>query len=437
MKYLKNKILSNTSWLISEKLVSVFGLIFITSYVAKYIGPADFGRLNFAIYIFSIVQTIAMWGTDTICTKRISRNKNSGVKVLFSVYKIRVFIFLLSAVFVNFYFYFSASMLSFIFSLSITLSTFFIIQDVYLIYNDSTLNSKINVVTNIVGVCFGFFIRYIIVLFELPVWMLSISIVAVSIIPFFLRKYIFFTKQSSGRIVLSKREEKKYLGYIFYTGVPLVFSSISVAIYINASRLILGYMEAPSTLGIYSVSIVLGSAWGFVNSSFIRSVTPKLYSSSTLKEASFIVSIICYILIIVGLLYFFLFYFFGGYAVGLLYGVKYESSITSAFPLLLSTCTSALGMVCSLYIVYQGGYSYLGKKNIVTCIFGCFISYFLILKFGILGAAYSTLLIEFLSLTVFNYFFNNGVVLKLHLNIINPINVFILLRRWPNRNKVI
>jgi O-antigen/teichoic acid export membrane protein len=47
--------------MISEKIISIFGLIFVTSFVAKYIGPENFGKLTFAGSLFAIVQTISLW----------------------------------------------------------------------------------------------------------------------------------------------------------------------------------------------------------------------------------------------------------------------------------------------------------------------------------------------------------------------------------------
>jgi len=48
------------------------------------------------------------------------------------------------------------------------------------------------------------------------------------------------------------------------------------------------------------------------------------------------------------------------------------------------------------------------------------LSYFLIRQYGMMGAAYSTLLTELLSLTLLNYFFRRGAVLQMHLRSLNP-----------------
>ncbi|KYP96942.1 hypothetical protein WB67_00315 [bacteria symbiont BFo2 of Frankliniella occidentalis] len=100
---LKNKIFTNVVWLLSEKIISVVGLLFVTSYVAKYIGPDNFGKLNISVYYYSIIQTIALWGSDTIGIKRISKSLTSGMNFLFSFVSYRFFVFLIVSSITEFY----------------------------------------------------------------------------------------------------------------------------------------------------------------------------------------------------------------------------------------------------------------------------------------------------------------------------------------------
>ncbi|MES4258655.1 polysaccharide biosynthesis protein, partial [Escherichia coli] len=76
---MNKKIFSNSIWMMSEKIISIFGLIFVTSYVAKYVGPGTFGQISFSMSLFQIVQVIAQLGSSIIIFKRISKNKRSGI----------------------------------------------------------------------------------------------------------------------------------------------------------------------------------------------------------------------------------------------------------------------------------------------------------------------------------------------------------------------
>ena len=38
------RIFANSAWMMLEKFLGIFGLIFVNSYMAKYIGPENFGK---------------------------------------------------------------------------------------------------------------------------------------------------------------------------------------------------------------------------------------------------------------------------------------------------------------------------------------------------------------------------------------------------------
>jgi len=226
--------------------------------------------------------------------------------------------------------------------------------------------------------------------------------------------------------------KKKYLKYAFFSGLPLVISSVSVAIYTNTSRLMLGSIESKSALGIYAVAITLGSAWGFVNNAFVTSITPKLYSSKTHIDAKNICSFMSQVIILFTLGYLLFFLLAGKLLLSTLYGPAFISSYGVTLPLIISTGVSALGMPASRFIVHFSGYSFLGKKTLITCGIGFIINYLMIKYYGLYGAAYSTLIIEVLSLTFFNYFFRKISVFKMHLGILNIRSLFNLIKGNKN-----
>lgn len=53
-----------------------FWVIFVTSFVAKYIGPYRFGQIALSIAIFQVVQVISQMGCDNILFKRASKKRH-------------------------------------------------------------------------------------------------------------------------------------------------------------------------------------------------------------------------------------------------------------------------------------------------------------------------------------------------------------------------
>lgn len=78
---------------------------------------------------------------------------------------------------------------------------------------------------------------------------------------------------------------------------------------------------------------------------------------------------------------------------------------------------SILGIINARFISYKSGYKYLLYKTLLLAIVSIPLSYFLITSYGIVGAATSILIMEILSCTIFNYFFERNIILKSHLRI--------------------
>lgn len=185
-------VLKNFSWMVIEKIVSVFGLIFVTSYVAKYIGPSAFGTMAFAISVFGIVQAVSLFGTETIIFKRMSSNERSGIRLMLSAKKLRRSIFFVLATVLIIYFYFMTDTLTFVFCLAASIAAYFS-QDVIAIYNDAALNSKFNAFANVIGLGVSLLLRLVVVHANLDIKFLAIPIITVAIIPYYIR--VFFLKR--------------------------------------------------------------------------------------------------------------------------------------------------------------------------------------------------------------------------------------------------
>lgn len=151
MSILSKKILSNSLWMMLEKIISMFGLIFVMSYVAKYIGPTNFGKIALATTIFAFVQTLTWFGNQEILFKRVSKNPSSGLKFLNSTQNLRKLLFSLFSFPVLAWLFIYTDQLTFIFGIATALATFILIQDIFVIYNNAVLKSYINTIVNIAG----------------------------------------------------------------------------------------------------------------------------------------------------------------------------------------------------------------------------------------------------------------------------------------------
>lgn len=408
------KIYKNAFWMMSEKVVSIFGLFFVTSFVAKYVGPEIFGQIALSIAIFQVVQIIAQLGGDNILFKRVAKNMTSGIKLMKASRYLRAGIYILLSVPVAAYMSIGNSYS--IFFWSVALSSFFSAIDMIAIFNNAQLRSKLNTYANIIGLIIGLGIRYLIAYLELDPQYLSIPIILTTLIPFLIRLTMFRSNASYNRlpINLNMRKIKVYSKYAFLSGMGIVASSISIALYTRVNTFFLGYEHGTSLVGIYSVAATLGTSWSFIAQAITTSFYSKIYAEKEDNKALRIAAKLNRIIFLISLIMIAPLILLGQWVINLLYGQAYALSYNAMVILCVGSVLSALGTVSYRYIVRLSGYAFLSKKMFSLLLISLPISYTLIHFYGVYGAAYSAVIIEFLSLTVLNYFFKRGAIWQLH-----------------------
>ena len=69
MKYFKN-----TSWLFGEKILRLFLGLFISIWVARYLGPEQFGILSYALSFVGLFTFLATLGLDSIVIRELVKD---------------------------------------------------------------------------------------------------------------------------------------------------------------------------------------------------------------------------------------------------------------------------------------------------------------------------------------------------------------------------
>ena len=82
---------SNLLWLLAEKALRlVLGLV-VGIYVARQLGPAQYGLLNYAISFVSIFSVIGTLGMDAIVVRELVRRPDESAILLGSAFRLKIF----------------------------------------------------------------------------------------------------------------------------------------------------------------------------------------------------------------------------------------------------------------------------------------------------------------------------------------------------------
>jgi len=394
--------------MMSEKLVSIFGLIFVTSFVAKYIGPENFGKLTFASSIFAIIQTIAMFGSENIIFQKTAKDRRFGEYIIDSTRIIRDFMYVSLSLLTLVYIYFFADQLTFIFSVATSIAIYFAVHDVYIIYFNAILQSKINAYCNIFALMISLLVRYCIAKFQLAVELLSVPIILITIIPFFIRKYL-FNKVKLEKGYVTKERVNRYRKFMLGIGRKLIFYSLSVAVFTKTSQLFLG-LKSQYDLGIYTVAMTLGNSFYFVLVAIISSYFTQIYIEKDFEQSQKMVAKLSVMIVAICLAVMAFFAVTGHYIVQWLYGAEYASVDEILLFTVVVTLFSGLSTVAEKYLLKFNAYDYLKKKTLYLVAFNLVVTALFVHLWGLKGAITAILITEIMSFTVFNYFYKKGII---------------------------
>ena len=411
---LDKKVFSNSAWMMLEKFLGIFGLIFVNSYMARYIGPENFGKLSFTISIFVFVQTFSWFGAQNVLFKRLSENVKSGMKLSLASQVLRRLLFIISSIGCLIYLWLFSDTLTFIFGLGNCIASYFIVSDVYSIYNNSQLTSHINALSNIAGLGIALLLRFVLVFYEAEPYTMVLPIIVIALIPYSIRKWYFCYMNKHSFKVDSNR---KYNKYILMTGGSLVLSTLSITLYTQISNIFLAKYTSFTSLGIYNVALTIGGAWAFISIALITSYFPKIYATKSKIEESQLLRQIHLIAIGIGVGCLLAISIVGKWFIEFLYGADYIKAASFLPLIVIATMLSTLGTISYRYMIKLNGYKYLSIKMFIVSLLSVPLAYILIRRYGIMGAAMCFIIIEILSLTVGNYFFKKGVILGMHCSI--------------------
>ncbi|ERK16124.1 MAG: oligosaccharide flippase family protein [Pantoea sp.] len=413
---MKLSVMSNAAWMMSEKIVSVFGVIFVTSYVAKSFGPTVFGQMAFSTSLFSMVQTVAMFGTETILFKTISKSEPKGVRLMNVARTLRFALLVLTSVPVLIWVWYNMQENFLAFALASFIASVFVTQDTFSVYNNARLASRLNTIANSIGLLLGFSLSFAIAWFRLnPIW-LTLSIVVVTLVPYAIKRYNFYRENQEQAPARSKRGA--YLRYLLYAGLPLAISSIFISVQVKTAQMFLVGIASARELGLFAAANTISASWTFIPLAIITSSFSEIFRERgsvaiklTARLNGYVLGVSLLLLLVIAL--------YGEKIIIALYGHEYTQSGSLITVLSIASSFSAMGTVAYRYMVKEGGFNYLLRKIICLMAISLPLSWWLIQGYGIMGAAWSVFITELLSLTVMNYFFRNGAIFKIQVSSLN------------------
>jgi len=273
-RYNFQKIISNMGWLFLDKVLRM-GVGFIVGvWVARYLGPEQFGTINYGTAFVGIFGSIAALGLDNIVIREIVRQPDEKYSLVGTAFLLKlfasVFSFLLSVLAIHF---FKSDKLVKITVAIIAAGMIFQSFDVIRFWFESQVKSKYVVIAQNAAFLIAAAIKIILLVSRASlmafVWTMLLEVLLGAIGVIFYYKF-------TGEQFLKWKFRVTTAKLLLRDSWPLILSGLSIFVYMRISQIMLGSLLNEREVGIYSVVLKISELWYFIPTIVLISVYPKL-----------------------------------------------------------------------------------------------------------------------------------------------------------------
>lgn len=278
----EKKVVLNTAWLLSEKVL-LMGMNLVTSVVlARYLGVEKFGQLNYSlayVYIFLIFSNL---GTENILLREFSINQESKLKILHSAFALRFWAGILSlgaciGVAVIFSFEKKVIILIALASTQLIFQAF----GVFRTYFNSQVKSQYPVIAKNISVVIFSITKLLLVYFQQPIQLIiltfSLEILLEGILIIGVYSYL-------NGFIKKLHISRTYLRALFKMSFPLVLSGMFYVLYAKMDQVMLGKLSSQEQVGYYAVATKLSEVWYFIPTAIVTSLFPAILKLKELDK---------------------------------------------------------------------------------------------------------------------------------------------------------
>ena len=400
------KVIGNTGWLIFDRVLRMAVGIYVIIWVARYLGPEQFGLLNYAFALTAIISLLSTLGLEQIIIRDLVKESSLKNVTLGTSFVLKLsgsfFSIILSVLIVSLMR--PGEYLTIFIVAIIASGTLFQSSDVIDLFFKSQVESKYPVLSKSIPFIIINLFKIYLIINNAP--LIAFAWAAMAEVAFGALGLLIayrLTKNNIREWKFTYNRAKELLSESW----PLLLSGIAVLIYMRIDQIMLGQMVGDTSVGHYSAALKLSEVWYTIPIAIMNSATPiitKTYTSD-LNQYNKRIQKLFNLMTLIGLTLAIPTTFLAPLIIQIIYGNEY---LISASILSIHIWTSIFvgwGLLKDMILVTQN----LIKIVLVTTVVGAICNVLLNLifiphYFGV-GAAWATLISQIFSVSIVLLFF--------------------------------
>lgn len=384
----------NLGWLVAERFLRLVFNAGVGILVARYLGPAQFGILNYALALIAIGLAISEAGVEAFVKRELIRDPQRAGDVLAAAWRLRLgaggFCFLASLIWAT---WGETDPTTSVLVAILGLMLFqpaLAVSDLWL---HARLEARLAIRARFAALVAGALGRVALILGQAP--LLSFAVVAVAeaaLVAVLLNR----VARTSGQPARASRVTSDEMWRLWKDAWPLLLSSITVIFYLRIDVVMLQRLSGETAVGTYSAAVRLSELASFFPAAIVASFLPGLLTARSAGTEAYARSLqrlldlnalLAYAIAVPMVL-------LASWIVRFAYGELYAPA---GAVLAVHGCTlmwAALGVVRGQYCVNEGLTRFHLLATSVGALINVVLNFIFIPRYGAVGAAWGTLIAQ-------------------------------------------
>ena len=389
-----NKTFKNASWIIGCKIVqSVLGLL-VSLLSARYLGPSNYGLIQYASSLVSFVVPFVTLGFNGIIVYELVSNPEDEGEILGTSLLASVCSAVVAVIGVNLFVFATnrSDMKTILVCALFSISLFFSALELIQYWYQSKLLSKYSSVVALISyMVISSYRIFLLATGKSVYWFaiahaLDIAIISCSLL-------VIYKKLKGKQLCFSISRLKK----MFTKSKYYIVSDLMAIVMTQTDRIMLKHMTGDQAIGWYSAAALCAGMASFVYAAIADSFRPVIFAKKkeNLEQYETYVKRLYGIFVYLSLAQSIVMTVFSNLIIYLMYGNEYHAAHVTLKILAWYTAFSCIGIVRNIWLIAEGKEKYIWSINMFGAITNIALNMLLIPVIGHNGAALASLMTQF------------------------------------------
>lgn len=394
----------NTGWLFAEQILRMLSGLFVGVWVARYLGPEQFGIYSYALAFTAIFAGIAKLGLDSIIVRELINHPEKSRAYLGTGFWLKFMgAFLVIGLIISILPFTNNDPSTKIFILIIAFGLVFqSFEVVEFLFQSKVLAKNISISKIIQLSLSSIFKIYLVFSAAELIWFVVVILFDALV----LALCYFFASRKQEIFSFYKKFDLAIAGMLLKDSWPLILASIVTMIYMRIDQIMIKEMLSEYDVGIYSASVRLSEAFYFIPTVITASLFPAILNSKNKDEKLYkkrlnsLYTMLVWIAIAIALVI----TLFRDELIMLLYGKAYHETGVLLMIHSWASIFVFLGVANGYWFIAENLQRYILLNTCIGAFLNVGLNLVFLSKFGVIGAAYSTIISYFVAAYFINAF---------------------------------